>query len=75
MKDLGSVDMILRMKISRTPNGISLSLAHIIKRMLHKSDFYNTKSISIPYDFSIALKKNTGESVSQLKYSQLICSL
>jgi len=63
MKDLGP-DMILRMKISRTPNEISLSLFHNIKRMFHRFDFYNFKSISTPYDFSIALKKNTGEPVS-----------
>jgi len=43
--------------------------------MLHKFDFYNTKSVSTPYDSSIALKKNMGEHVSQLKYSQLISSL
>ena len=52
------------MKIFRTPNGISLSLAHSIERMVHKFDFYNTKSISTPCDFSIALKKNMGEPVS-----------
>ena len=64
------------MKISKTSDGISLSLAHGIERMLHKFDFYNSKPIFIPYDFSISLKKkNTGEPVSQLKYSQLICSL
>jgi len=75
MKDLGPTDMILRMKISKTPNGISLSLAHNIERMVHKFDFYNTKPISTPYDSSIALKKNTGEPMSQLKYIQLIGSL
>ena len=66
--------MILGMKISKISNGISLNLAHSIERMLHKFDFHNSKPISIPYDFSIALK-NTSEPVSQLKYSQLIGSL
>ena len=55
LKDLGPADMIMRIKISRTPDGISLSLSHSIERMLHKFDFYNSKSISIPYDSSIAL--------------------
>ena len=41
MKDLGPAGMILGMKISKTSNGISLSLAHSIERMLHKFDFYN----------------------------------
>ena len=67
--------MILGMKISKTSDGISLSLAHNIERMLHKFDFYNTKLISTPYDSSIVLMKNTSEPVSQLKYSQLIGSL
>jgi len=53
MKDLGPADMILEMKISKTSDGISLSLAHIIERMLHKFDFYNFKPISIPYNSSI----------------------
>ena len=57
MKDLGPADMILRMKISRTPNGISFSLAHSIERMFHKFDFYNTKPISTPFDSSIALRR------------------
>jgi len=69
IKDLGSADMILGTKISKTPNEISLSLSHSIEKMLHKFDLFNSKSISTPYDSSIALQKNTGELVSQLKYS------
>ena len=75
MKDLSPTDMILGMKISKTYNGISLSLAHSIERMLYKFDFYNSKPISTPYDSSISLKMNMGQPVSQLKYSQLIGSL
>jgi len=56
MKDLGPADMILGMKISRTLNGIALSLSHSIEKMLHKFDFFNSKPISTPYDSSIALK-------------------
>ena len=63
------------MKISKISNGISLSLAHSIERMIHKFDFYNSKPISTRYDSSIALKKNMSQPVSQLKYSQLIGSL
>ena len=74
MKDLGPADVILGIKISKSSDGISLSLAHNTERMLHKFDFYNSKSIYTPYDSSIPLK-NTGEPVSQLKYSQLIGSL
>ena len=75
MKDLGLANIILGMKISKTSNEISFSLALSIERMLYKFDFYNSKPISTPYDSSIALKKNMSEPVSQLKYSQLISSL
>ena len=74
MKVLGPTDMILGMKISKTPKEISFDLAHNIERTLHKFDFYNTKLISTLVEFSIALK-NMSESMSQLKYSQLIGSL
>ena len=61
------------MKISRTPNKIALSISHSIERMLYKFNFYYSKSISTPYNSSIALK-NTCEHVSQLEYSQVIDS-
>jgi len=48
MKDLGHADIILGMKISRTPNEISLSLSHSIERMLHMFDFYNSKPFLHP---------------------------
>ena len=40
MKDLNPTDMILRMKIFRIPNEISLSLTHSIERIIQKFDFY-----------------------------------
>ena len=73
MKDLGPADMILGMKVSRTHNGISLSLSHSIEKMLHKFDFYNSKPISTLWFFNCF--EDTGEPVSQLEYSQLIGSL
>jgi len=54
MEDLRFTDMILGMKISENPNGISLSLVQSIKRMLH-NDFFKCNSISIPFDSSTAL--------------------
>jgi len=42
MKDLDHTDMILGLKISRTPNEISLHLSYIIEKMRHKFDFYKT---------------------------------
>ena len=75
MRNLGPADMILGMKIFKYSDGISLSLAYSIERILHKFDFCNSKLISTPYDSSITLKQNMGEPVSQLKYFQLIGSL
>jgi len=70
MEDLRFADMILGMKISENPNGISLSLVQSIKRMLH-NDFFKCNSVSTPFDSSTALQKNTDEPIFQLKYSQL----
>ena len=75
MKDLGPTDMILGMKISMDHKGISLNLSHNIEKMLHEFDFYKCKHSSTTYNSSIALEKNMGEPVSQLKYSLLISSL
>ena len=69
LKILGPADIILGMKISMDPKGISLSLSHNIEKMLHKFDFFKCKHVSTPYDTLFALKKNMGESISQLKYS------
>ena len=43
MKNLGPADMIMGMKISKTSNRISLSLAHSIERMLHNLIFTTLK--------------------------------
>ena len=77
MKDLGPPYMILKMMIFMEPKGISLSLSHNIEKILHRFDFFffKCKPIFLPYDSLIALKKNTGELISQQKYSQLIGSL
>jgi len=64
MTDLGRVDMILGMKISVDPRGIFLGHSHSIEKILHKFDYYTCKHISILFDSSISLRKNTGNSVS-----------
>ena len=51
MKDLGPANILLGMKISKSSNGIFLTLAHSIERMLYKFYFYNSKPTSTPYDF------------------------
>lgn len=75
MKDLGEAYVILGMKLERTSQGITLSQSNTIEKMLKKFNYYNCNPVSTPYDPSVQLKKNNGEPVSQLKYSQLIGSL
>jgi hypothetical protein len=75
MKDLGEANVILGMKLERTSNGIKLSQSHAIEKMLKKYEYFDTSPVSTPYDSSVHLKKNLGEPISQLKYSQIIGSL
>ena len=75
MKDLGEAHVILGMKLERTLEGISLNQSATIEKILRKFEYYDCNPVSTPYDPSIQLKKNNGDPVSQLKYSQLIGSL
>lgn len=72
MKDLVEADIILRMKLIRSPEGIALSLAHFIKKMIEKFGYLDQKHVSAPYDPSFHLKNNLGELVDQMRYSQII---
>ena len=56
MKDLGEADMIFRMKESKTPRDITLSLSHSIEKMLKKFTIMIVR-LSGPYDTSISLGK------------------
>ena len=75
MKDLGEAKVILGMEIEKIGSGISLSQSSTIEKMLKKFKFYADQPVSTPYDPHIHLKKNKGDPVSQLKYSQMIGSL
>ena len=75
IKDMGLVDVILGVKISRTSNGLILSQAHYIDKILEKFNKSDTNTVRTPVDMNLHLSKNTGEGVSQLEYSQIIWSL
>nr|KYP56549.1 Retrovirus-related Pol polyprotein from transposon TNT 1-94 [Cajanus cajan] len=75
MKDLGLVDVILGIKLIKNHDGIVLTQSHYIEKLLKKFNYFDVKPVSTPFDPSIKLKKNIGESVSPLKYSQIIGSL
>ncbi|XP_022858083.1 uncharacterized protein LOC111379008 [Olea europaea var. sylvestris] len=69
MKDMGLVDVILRIKITRTPNGLVLSQSHYIDKILDKFNKSDTTVARTPMDLSLHLSKNTSDGVSQLEYS------
>ncbi|KAA0065759.1 putative Polyprotein [Cucumis melo var. makuwa] len=75
MKDLGEADVILGIKITRTENGISLDQSHYIEKILKKYNYFDSKPTCTPYDSSVKLFKNTGDSVNQFEYASIIGSL
>jgi hypothetical protein len=75
MKDMGEADVILGVKIKRTPNGICLSQAHYVEKLLKKFNSFDVDPVRTPYDPSIHLRKNNGDPVSQSEYAKIIGSV
>ena len=75
MKDLGVADLILGIKIHKTPEGLALSQSHYIQKVLEKFRYLNYKSAKTPIDMNLNLAKNKGESNSQLDYARVLGSL
>lgn len=76
MKDMGCADVILGLKLTRSTDGIAISQAHYVEKVLEKYGYSHVKSVVTPYDPSKTLHKNkSGVPVSQLRYSQIIGSL
>eukprot|EP00268_Persea_americana_P012745 TRINITY_DN15453_c0_g2_i2.p1 TRINITY_DN15453_c0_g2~~TRINITY_DN15453_c0_g2_i2.p1 ORF type:complete len:405 (+),score=42.66 TRINITY_DN15453_c0_g2_i2:606-1820(+) len=75
MKDLGEASVILGIRIIRDDISIKLSQSHYIEKVLRKFDHFNCKPVSTPFDPSIKLVKNNGDSVAQLDYASVIGSL
>nr|GEV69300.1 Gag-Pol polyprotein [Tanacetum cinerariifolium] len=69
MKDMGFVDLILGRKIIRTQNGLVLSQAHYVDKILNTRDSDLART---PIDISLHLSKNGGVGVAQLEYSRII---
>ena len=72
MKDLGEVEVILGIKITRTPNVLKLSQEHYVEKILRKFEHFDCKPVSTLYDPSSQLKKNREHSVAQIEYAQII---
>jgi len=75
MKDMGIANVIFGVKLNRTNEGIRITQSHYIEKILKRFDYLKCKPVRTPYGPSIKLKKNYGESVSQLRHSQIIRSL
>jgi len=75
MKDLGTVDMILEIKILHTKDGIRLSRSHYIENMLKKYDYFDLLELSVPYDYNKKLRPNTKRPVREPEYSKIIGSV
>ena len=75
MKDMGLADVILRIKIFRTSDELILSQSHYVDNILGKFDKDNSGIARTPFDVTIHLSKNKGDSVSQVEYSRVIGSL
>ncbi|RVW92110.1 Retrovirus-related Pol polyprotein from transposon TNT 1-94 [Vitis vinifera] len=52
MKDLRETEVILGIKITRTPNGLKLSQEHCVEKILRKFEHFDCKPVSTPYDQS-----------------------
>lgn len=76
MKDLGEeANLILKINISRNESGISLSQSHYIEKIIRKYNYHDCKPVCTPFDPSIKLFKNIGDSVRQTEYESIIGSL
>ena len=76
MKNLGKAEVILGIKITRTPNGLKLSQdQHYVEKILRKFEHFDYKPMSTPYDPTSQLKKNKEQNVAQIEYAQIIETL
>ncbi|XP_074302865.1 uncharacterized protein LOC141637055 [Silene latifolia] len=71
----GEADVILGVRALKTPNGISLSQSHYVEKVLKKFNSFDVTPARTPYDASVSLCKNLGDSVSQEEYARIIGSV
>ncbi|PHU23376.1 hypothetical protein BC332_08483 [Capsicum chinense] len=72
MKDLGVTDVILGIRIHRTPQRLALSQSHYIENVLDKFKYMEFGIAKAHLDVSFALRKNEGESDSKLEYARVL---
>ncbi|GJV65046.1 NAC domain-containing protein 7-like protein [Tanacetum coccineum] len=72
MKDMGLADVILGIKIIQTHNGLVLSQAHYVDKILNTHNARDSSLARTPIDISFHLSKNRGIGVTQLEYLIII---
>ncbi|GJU08358.1 hypothetical protein Tco_1124788 [Tanacetum coccineum] len=75
MKDMGEAHVILGIRIQKNFNGYILIQSHYIEKTLRKFGHYDDRPVVTLFDPKVQLKKNKGQSVSQLQYTQVLGSL
>ncbi|GKF03298.1 retrovirus-related pol polyprotein from transposon TNT 1-94, partial [Tanacetum coccineum] len=75
MKDMGEADVILGIRIQRNSSGYILTQSHYIEKTLKKFRHYDDRPVVTLIDPKVQLKKNKGQSVAQLQYTQVLGSL
>jgi hypothetical protein len=66
-KDLGIIDVILEIKISKTSNEIILSQSHYVEKILEKFFKDDNSTVKTSIDISVCMSKNKGKRINQLK--------
>jgi hypothetical protein len=75
MKDVGEADVILKLKLIKEENEITLTQSHYVKMFLSYFGYKDSKPFPTPYDLSLVFRKNKKIGRDQLRYSQIIGSL
>ena len=72
----GVARVILNIKLLRgCDGGITLLQSHYVEKILDRFEYSDCKPSPTPYDPSVLIWKNEGETKDQLRYSQIIGSL
>ncbi|CAL1362373.1 unnamed protein product [Linum trigynum] len=72
VKDLGEAKFMLGIQITRTTNGYSLNQTSYLEKILKKYNYFDCKPACTPYDASVKLFKNNGDSLRQSEYASII---
>lgn len=72
IKDLGVANVILGLRIHKTPQGLALLQCHYIVKILDKFKYLDFGISKTPLDISFGLQNNEGESDSQLDYTRVL---